>query len=532
MSVKVNKNTLPFALPAYGILVLGLILFGRNFVGRSAMAIGFLYLTAVTTVICFEVNFTKEKYKDIALYAFAVVCILTWLPLALTRYVAYDQGYTVGMVRHTMKEMVELCSYDVHSPLYYFIAAAFYNLFGKSIVGLKLCSVFFTALYYLMLLFPFKKEFGRKITVYALLVSWLYPAITMHAAEPRMYTMAFAAFSWLCFIAYRLMKNYKTTDAAAFFFVSVFCVYIHTFTMLTTVVLYLFMAGFIIFGKHKDKKKMLIFFPINAFLVSVSFVPWLRILFRQFKEKGASGGALSNPKDLIWEIVTENFSANMTPSTWKNILGLCIFAAMLSVIIYKKSKYIKEILIFLGIFSITAGIGIVLATFVTPCFMGRYVTCASFAVISVIALGLSLIKNKKAAIIILMTFLMSGLFVYKDEFVLQHDTKGIEQYNSYIAANLDEDDAIMYSGIHPNFLSIYNPDIYTYIYGYCDPFNPFSNDEVYRELNQLDKIKGDLYFVCFSNRDISEYMNCDSELIMDFHFMYFDFKLYKVWNIH
>lgn len=531
MNVKIKKNGL-YCLPIYAVIAVLFVLLGRRYIGTANIAIGVGFLTSLTFVLCTDISVKTDKNKDILLYIVAGVCVMAWLPLAVTENVAYDPGYSVAMVRHSLKDIVELCSYDVHSPLYYFLAKIFYVLFGKHNFGLKMCSLFFMLLFYLMLLFPFKKEFGRRITLYSMLVTAAFPTVITHAAEPRMYAMAFAAFSFVCFTGYMLLKRFKRIDACVFFLASVFCVYIHTYTMIATVFLYLIMAGFIIFGKIKDKKAMLIFFPINSVLVSASYIPWLSVLVSQFAEKDKYNGELQKPAELIGEIIAENFSSVSNPLVWQSVLGMTLLIAMLIVLIAKKSEYLKVILIYAGIFAATSFVGVYLASTNSPCFMGRYVSCASFSLILIIAVGLACMKNQKIAKMFLLAFVFSGLIVYKNEAKLQYDTDGIKAYNEFLDENATSDDAIMYSEIHTDMLSIYHPDIYTFIYGNEDAFNPFDNDEVFRDFDQLEKIQGNLYFVCFSFKDPSMFMNCEYDEIMTFHYMYYDLSLYVIWNFN
>lgn len=498
--------------------------------GMGNIALGMGYLATVTVALCVEIKISKEQYKEAIIYVVACACIALWVPLALTENVAYDHGYTVATVRHSFKEIAELCSKDVHSPLYYYIAKIFYNILGKSNCSLKLCSLFFMALFYLFLVFPFKKEFGRRVTLYVLLITTFLPTVITHCSEPRMYSMAFVAFSCLCFTAYKMIKNYKRTYVAAFFLLSVFCVYIHTYTMIAAVFLYLVLAGIIIFGKNKEKKKLLISFPIVSILVSASYIPWLSVLIAQFSEKENYGGELQSPWELISEIIVENFSSVMNSQLWQSIFGVAFLASMLAVIIIKKSSLLKKSLIYFGIFLAVSTVGVILASTNSPCFMGRYASCASLSLILIISAGLTEIKNQKIVSVLLITFIFSGLLVYKNELKLQYDTAGIDEYNDFIDNNLTSDDAIMYSNIHSNMLSIYHPDIYTYKYGSEEEFNPFRNDEIFREFEQLEKIDGNLYLVCFTPNTPSDYFKCEYDEIMTFHYMYYDFSLFIIWN--
>ena len=52
-----------------------------------------------------------EKKQNIILWTCIAVIMLLWLPLALTKNLAYDQGYTIAMVRHSFGDIIRLSSF-------------------------------------------------------------------------------------------------------------------------------------------------------------------------------------------------------------------------------------------------------------------------------------------------------------------------------------------------------------------------------------------------------------------------------------
>ena len=63
-----------------------------------------------------------------------------------------------------------------------------------------------------------------------------------------------------------------------------------------------------------------------------------------------------------------------------------------------------------------------------------------------------------------------------------------------------------------------------------DDFNPYKTDEVFTDMEQLQRIKGDVYLVCFDNKNPGWFLECDYEQVYGFHFMYYNFSLYRIYN--
>ena len=162
--------------------------------------------------------------------------------------------------------------------------------------------------------------------------------------------------------------------------------------------------------------------------------------------------------------------------------------------------------------------------------MGRYVTCASGAIILIMALGLSEIKNRKIALIIVLSLMFSGLVVYKNVAKLEYDREGIKAYHEFVENNIDENDTIMYSEIHTDLLSVFHPEVRSYIYGHSDSFNPFNNSETFTDYKQLEKETGDIYFICFADKSADYFFNCQSEKVLTFGYMFYNFSVYRIWD--
>ncbi len=468
----------------------------------------------------------SEKKKRIIVYLAAVLVVFIWLPLSITKAVAYDQAYTTAMVRHSFGEIVTLCSYDVHSPLYYFIAKIFYHLCFNHIFGLKVCSLFFMGIYLWMLAVPFRKEFGNRMAFSMIVLSGVLPTFLTHNTEPRMYTMAISAYAAVAFLAYKIIKRFQMKYAVLFFFASVFAVYIHTYTMIATVLLYLVLmvASFV---KKEERKKRIAWFFINGVLVSVSYLPWLFALMSQFGTKGEVAKPQFDVAFYIDEILNESFSSIMYPKKWQTAIWLVILAFSLVILIVKKTPYWKEILTGAGIFVLVSALGVYLSVSYSPCFMGRYVTCIMPLILFAVAAALDLVKPKWIVAAILLLAVMGGALVYRDRVRYEYE-KGLDNYLEYAKNTYKEEDAVIYADIHSNYLSVFTPDVYTYILGRKDEFNPYDNDEIFADPAQADDVKGDLYFICLNDKNPDWFIVCNYEQVYGFHYLYYDFAVYKI----
>ena len=470
-----------------------------------------------------------EKKQNIILWTCIAVIMLLWLPLSFTKNLAYDQGYTVAMVRHSFGDIIKLCSNDVHSPLYYFIAKLFYHLFFNHILGIKICSLVFMGFYFWLLACPFKKEFGFRMSLTMIILSGLLPTFLTHNTEPRMYAMAITSFSFVCFLGYKLAKEFKVSYAVWFFIASVFSTYIHTYTMLCTVFIYLFLAIAIIMNKE-DRKRKITWFLINAAVVSLCYLPWLFSLVSQFGKKAEGVNTEYDSMYFVKDILYEFFSSITYQKGWQVWLWLAIIFISLIFLLVYKSKYTKYVsLTFIMFFTVSA-IGIILSVNNSPCFLGRYVSCVAPLILFAIAAGLNEMKMKILYVVIFLMAFVPGALVYRDRVRYEYE-KGIDDYLNYAESNFTADDAIIYADLHNDYLTVYYNENYSYIYGFKDEFNPFDNNEILTEKEQLNKVKGNVYLICFDNKNPGWFLNCEYEQTYGFHFLYYDFSIYRIYNV-
>ena len=50
------------------------------------------------------------------------------------------------------------------------------------------------------------------------------------------------------------------------------------------------------------------------------------------------------------------------------------------------------------------------------------------------------------------------------------------------------------------------------------------------ELEQLEKETGDIYFICFADKSADYFFNCQSEKVLTFGYMFYNFSVYRIWD--
>ena len=231
-------------------------------------------------------------------------------------------------------------------------------------------------------------------------------------------------------------------------------------------------------------------------------------------------------KDILYEF----FSSITYQKGWQVWLWLAIIFISLIFLLVFKSKYTKYVsLTFIMFFAVSA-IGIILSVNNSPCFLGRYVSCVAPLILFAIAAGLNEMKMKILYVVIFLMAFVPGALVYRDR-VRYENEKGIDDYLNYAESNFTADDAIIYADLHNDYLTVYYNENYSYIYGFKDEFNPFDNNEILTEKEQLNKVKGNVYLICFDNKNPGWFLNCEYEQTYGFHFLYYDFSIYRIYNV-
>lgn len=122
----------------------------------------------------------------------------------------FDESYSVGLAKHTFKEIWTIGGNDVHPILYYCFLRIIYLITGGSILAYRLFSVIPIAIMIILGYTHIRKDFGEKTGFIFSFLSAFLPEMAVYAIEIRMYSWAILAVTILAIYAYRLVKKDNT----------------------------------------------------------------------------------------------------------------------------------------------------------------------------------------------------------------------------------------------------------------------------------------------------------------------------------
>lgn len=533
MSIKTTKKNIIQGIIVFIISLISVYLF-NGLAKNGTTLLLLLWAVAMGLVTTFKVTIDKKIYKNIILYSMFSIGVILWGIMLFNSNVWYDEGYTIGLISQKLPSLIEITSKDVHSPLYYLIAKFFYIISGNHIQGAKLCSYLFTIAYLLLGLFPIRKEFGNRISFCFLALSVFSPCMIWHSTDIRMYSMSLFAFTLLCLFAIKFYREPKIKYIIPFFLASVFCVYIHTFTMISTVILYLIMAILFIIKKYETKKNKLfawISFIVNSILVSLAYLPWLLVLMNQFKDRVDGSDQLGETTLYsLMDYLAEWFSNIYNPG----ILSIVVFSFLFILLCLQFAKVdakVKNIsLIGLFIFLSTVLIGYYISVTNVTVFIGRYAFSALGLLIFFMAVNLASIKDNRIILLIVLICGILSIISYRDYYKLYHNNSGFNTFKQFMEINVSkENDVIIFNSQHTQYLSIYYPDYNYFIFGHKAPLNPFENSEAFKDYSQLEPYKGNIYYVTLDDKYNEEFaLKYNANLKFGFDYMFYHFSIFEL----
>lgn len=459
--------------------------------------------------------------------------LIVWGLLSITNNLWYDEAYSASMISLPWKGLVYITAVDDHSPFYYVLLKLFYHLCGGGthFWALKLLSVMFMMGYLMLGMFYVRKLFNEKISVFFMFFSITMPIMAVQAANVRMYAAAlfFMTFSGLS--AIDLFRAPSRRKWIVFCLASVCTVYCHTFAMFQTVFLYLLFFGAILVKKSYQHLKG---FFISGIVVSVLYSPWLLVTFHQMQLRIAndSGARSADSIPTIYTFMDyckEWFSALETPIAIVMFagMGVAVFLGYYAVDWMRRNH---EYAPGLGVAAIglTALAGTLISIYINPCFLGRYAFPGFGSLALFYAVGMSHIDSRKIKAGVLAVVLAAFLLQYRSELALEYDP-GLKIYEDFVEENVGEEDCIMGPSEHTIFLNVYHPELQYYIYGYKLYSLPFVNTEAFTDWPQLEEREGNIWYICFKG-DTPHQMEerYDYEEALSFHYMYYDFVIYKL----
>ncbi|MBQ2802379.1 MAG: hypothetical protein IJF07_00580 [Lachnospiraceae bacterium] len=471
------------------------------------------------------------KRQNFIWHALPLFALVVWGALCITNNLWYDEAYSASMVSQSWYRMIYITAVDAHSPFYYALLKLVYHLCGggTNFISLKLLSLFFMMGYMLLGKYYVRKLFNQQISIYFMLFSLLMPIMSVQAGNVRMYALGLFCMTLTGLTAYDIYLDATKKKWVVFALASICTMYCHTFAMIQTFFLYLLFMGALIYSRQRSKLKP---FFVCGITVSIAFLPWLFVTCRQMLLRMKYDTGSVSDKATIYSFMDyckEWFSALETP------IGPVIFVGMALLVVFgylavdwvRTQKNYAPILGVAALF-LTALTGAIVSTYINNCFLGRYAFPGFGFLMLFYAVGMSQLSSHKIKCGILAAFLFCFLLQYQSELALEHD-KGLATYEQFWEEQVTKKDVIIGPFAHTIFLSVYHPDMQYYLEGYKLYKLPFSNTDELLDYHQLSDVQGNIWYICFEGSTPDKCTELyDYEEAVNFHFMYYDFVIYKL----
>lgn len=490
------------------------------------------------------------------LYLGLALAIVTNLVIALRPVFSYDESYTIAMVRNSFLDIVRITANDVHAPLYYFLVKITTLLMGGSIYAGRVLSLLCVALFVLL---GWKECKKTEAKAWLLLFAFTQPLFVTQATESRMYTVALLFFTCSNLLGYRLLeialkeKDIQIADGkkntliiwSGLTVTAILAIYMHTYTMLMMVLVYI---GWLCTAIIRKQKTVFVQILSSGLVVGISYLPWLMVLKRQFaiKTEYLSDMTLEEANidaiDVVCKGLNEWFADFFNPNPLIWILGVVVSLALGYVLVdyalkTKEYRWIYTYIIIVLVLGVT--LCLVKRNPGSQIYLGRYVFPAFGMILLGQANALADCKERcgeqqtRKSILtfkigVALVCLCCGAWTYSKEYKLE-DATGLKQYEAFLDENYQEGDVILANTRYQMAMSIYHPEYRYMVYGILDPYSPYQNTVAFREWPQLDSVKRVWAIHADDINTIDLSMNYDREHVLDFHYGYYDWNV-EVWT--
>ncbi|KPJ56191.1 hypothetical protein AMJ49_05470 [Parcubacteria bacterium DG_74_2] len=315
----------------------------------------------------------------------------------------HDEAFSGLLMRYDLGEMLYRIGLDVHPPFYYLVLRIWDFVFGSSLFSLRMFSVFFSILIILAVYLFVKQAFKNKnLALFSSALTALNCFQIQYAQEARMYTLgAFLIIISSYFLLKALNKNAKSPLLWwGLYIISVSAgIYIHYYVFFSILAQGIFVLYYVFRESKfnislwlKNQNFQLAMFAYLA--AAVSYLPWLKIFFRQLSQVQESYWI---PAMNIWSIPCTFYKlstgAGINASECASILIIMMIAITLAIIYFlKKNKMpAKWLALSLLIVPFIASIAMSIKTSI---YLDRYFIFVSGFYIIFICAAILEIKNK------------------------------------------------------------------------------------------------------------------------------------------
>lgn len=192
----------------------------------------------------------------------------------------YDETFSLGLARHSVKDLIILTANDVHPPLYYLILKVPMLIFPGSVTVAKIVSVIPVILIMCTVHLFFSKEFSVKSAIlFNLLFLSAYTTFEF-SVEIRMYTWCMFFCVLCCIASYYIIKTGTIKSYLLYVLFAECGAYSQYWTACGLAINFVLISIVCFLRNKKSIKKIL----ISALLGILLYLPWGRVVISQVSE--------------------------------------------------------------------------------------------------------------------------------------------------------------------------------------------------------------------------------------------------------
>ncbi|MCR4923120.1 MAG: glycosyltransferase family 39 protein [Lachnospiraceae bacterium] len=452
----------------------------------------------------------KLREKGIIAYLLVFFCALIYISLGDNYNVWMDEAFTASLVKTDYRGVLIRSMNDTLPPLYNLLLKLSTDLFGYSVMVMKLTSAFFMVLTMLLGARVVRRRFGDIASYLFIIAVAVMPNMMFYGVEIRMYSLGFFFATASGIYAYEYVCEKDRKNFMLLLLFSVGAGYSHHFAFVTAGFVYLWLLlYFLIYERERIKS-----FFVLLLATFVLYFPCMIVTLKQLK---SVSGYFSMPEvtlKVFIKYMRYPFTLGFTPLSV--VMALYMFYLIVKLIMKKEKN--REDFFALACFFIYYGVllfGTLVSKIMTAnIFVDRYLFFAMGLLWLFMAIRTKELKKGFVYLVLIMELII-GAISYRNAYARENEGDALELIN-YLNENVSEGD-ILYTVEDAEGLAL---------------SLPFYDDRLtnYEELSEVEeKRKGHKVWVAvLEGFELDEHIPNKEKLkyIDEFSFDRYRFKLY------
>lgn len=391
----------------------------------------------------------KLKSKPyLCIWLVSLFISLIYLTLAFNNSIWTDEAYTLWIIKGNFKEIVRVTSFDVHPPLYYFLARIVYLLFpgNQTLLFQKILAITaFFLLYGITGCWMWKRGFGKTALIFSALFMFATPCTMIFSVQLRMYAWAMFFVTMCGLNAYDCYKEGRLISWIMIAITAALAGYMNYFALVSAFVIYMLLGMALII----TNRKTLIKWFISGCGVALLYMPWLFIMLKQFTKMTKSGHEAIEPitKRTLLSYLEWAFGDEFQ-FVFILVTAVYVGVGIISLINIKKEKSDADLFAqccWLVPF-LTMSFGVMVSLITNPIYYKRYVISALGILFVGVGITLRKVKIKEPLSIALIVFMsLIGIQQYRENYIQEYVANGAADFTRFVHDNVKEDDTVLYN---------------------------------------------------------------------------------------